>query len=91
MHPERALQAAIGIVLAFSLLWTIAILIPDDDHNKTAKSNRAFAAPKQFGLVVNGTHYVLDANIGLYQAQADENVHIIHSASPTIIQRVSTI
>ena len=30
MQTDRGLQACIGVVLAFSLLWTIAIMIPDD-------------------------------------------------------------
>lgn len=29
MQTDRGLQAAVGIVLAFSMLWTVAILIPD--------------------------------------------------------------
>ena len=53
MHPERGLGAAIGLVLAFTIVWTIAILVPDND-GATATQNQPF------GLVVNGTHYVLD-------------------------------
>mmetsp|Transcript_21857 Transcript_21857/g.45780 ORF Transcript_21857/g.45780 Transcript_21857/m.45780 type:complete len:205 (-) Transcript_21857:209-823(-) len=87
MHPEGRLHVAIGAVLAFLLIWTIAILIPDNEHGKAVNSDRAFVASKQFGLVVNGTHYVLDANVGRYQANADENVHIIHSATPVKTQR----
>ena len=30
MQTDRGLQACIGVVLAFSLLWTIAIMVPDD-------------------------------------------------------------
>ena len=29
MQTDRGLQAAVGIVLAFSVLWTVAILIPE--------------------------------------------------------------
>jgi hypothetical protein len=29
MHQERGLQTAVAIVLSFSLLWTLAILVPD--------------------------------------------------------------
>jgi hypothetical protein len=34
MHSDRGLQAAAGIVLAFSMLWTIAILIPDKSASR---------------------------------------------------------
>lgn len=73
---------AIGLVLAFSLVWTLALLVPDDGY-------RASAAP--LTLVVNGTHYVLDPKVSRDQTQAGENVHIIHAASPSIVQRVSTM
>mmetsp|Transcript_41891 Transcript_41891/g.87941 ORF Transcript_41891/g.87941 Transcript_41891/m.87941 type:complete len:207 (+) Transcript_41891:276-896(+) len=83
MYPERGLQAAIGIVMMFSLLWTIAILIPDDNHSgKNSNSKRHLSNPLQFGLVVNGTRYILEADVGTYQPQANKNVHLIHSVSP---------
>lgn len=34
MHSDRGLQAAAGVVLAFSMLWTIAILIPDKSASR---------------------------------------------------------
>lgn len=84
MHPERGLGAAVGLVLAFTIVWTIAILVPDNGATATQS--------QPFGLVVNGTHYVLDKNVGRYPAQDDENVQIIHSASPpTITKRVRAI
>jgi len=87
MQPERGTQTVIGIVLAVTLLWTIAILIPGGGR-VTVDPNRAFATP-QLGLVINGTHYVLDANVRRYQAGDDENFHIIHAQSPEKAQRVS--
>ena len=82
MRSERGLQAAVGVVLAFTLLWTIAILIPDPGASRDA-------APQ--GLVVNGTRYVLDSN-NVGQAATGSNVHIIHSyASSATAQKVSGI
>lgn len=80
MNSERGLLAGFGIVLAFSLLWTVAILIPDD--SRAVNSKRTFAVPQRLGLKVNGTQYVLDKNVGQYQAGGNnENVHIIRLAS----------
>eukprot|EP00956_Cyclotella_meneghiniana_P018085 scaffold29912_cov67-Cyclotella_meneghiniana.AAC.12 len=41
MNLDRGLQAAISIVVAFSMLWTIAILIPDksSSHNPLSLTN----------------------------------------------------
>ena len=86
VHPERALQTAIAVVLAFSLLWTIAILIPDDVPSQMA--NRV-QSPK-FGLVVNGTRYILDTDVG-DDAQLVEDIRIIHPLSADTISRVRNV
>ena len=81
MRSERGLQAAIGVVVAFSLLWTIAILVPDPGGSRNAAAQ---------GLVVNGTRYVLDSNVD--QSATGSSVHIIHSyASAANSQKVSGI
>ncbi len=91
MNTERGLHAVTGITLAFSLIWTIAILIPYNGHHTAAKHSTHVVDPSQFGLVVNGTHFVLGSTVGQYQAQSDEKVRIIHAASPIAIQRVSSL
>lgn len=73
-----------GVTMAFALLWIIAILVPDESR---ASSNRHAYSTTGFGLVINGTHYILDSNVGRYSVQSNENVRVIHSASPT--KRVS--
>ena len=89
MNPDRGMQAIIGVFLVFSLLWTIAILVPDDIRSEAANFERAYSAtPKQFVLMVNGTHYVLDAHIR-YQVQAGQGGHVIYPTTPGSTQRVS--
>jgi len=41
MQTDRGLQACIGVVLAFSLLWTIAIMIPDDRGRSIVRVRRS--------------------------------------------------
>ena len=41
MQTDRGLQACIGVVLAFSLLWTIAIMIPDDRGRSVVRVRRS--------------------------------------------------
>lgn len=82
MNPERALQAAIGVTFAFSLLWTVAVVIPDD-RGRTVRST----VHQPFALVINGTHYVLEgSNVG---GGESENIRIIHPATSKEIKRVS--
>mmetsp|Transcript_234 Transcript_234/g.552 ORF Transcript_234/g.552 Transcript_234/m.552 type:complete len:207 (+) Transcript_234:59-679(+) len=71
MYQERGLQSVVGIVLAISLLWTIAIQFTDNDNESiSVRSNGAVASSMTLGLVVNGTHYViLDANEDLNNGQ----------------------
>ena len=86
MHSERGLQRVVGsivLVLAFSLLGTIAILVLGNDHERTG------VASNQFGLVVNGTYYILDTNAELIGDQTDGRIHIFHSATPNV-PRVSS-
>jgi len=71
MNQERGLQAAIGIVMAFSILWTLATLVPDDS------SSSAVSMQRLDGLVVNGYHYVLDTNVD--QISSGEGYKIIHA------------
>ncbi|KAL7551726.1 hypothetical protein ACHAWF_014925 [Thalassiosira exigua] len=82
MHPDRCLQAAIGVAFAFALLWTVGVLVGDDGFGRSYTPNRSFTAPQQFGLVINGSHYVLDTNLDQEQTR-EEDVHVIHLASPT--------
>eukprot|EP00985_Skeletonema_marinoi_P019824 scaffold11499_cov141-Skeletonema_marinoi.AAC.4 len=79
MNQERGLQAAIGIVMAFSILWTLAILVPDDS------SSSAVSMQRFDGLVVNGNHYVLDTNVD--QTSSGEGYKVIHAVkTPTNVQ-----
>ena len=79
MNQERGLQAAIGIVMAFSILWTLAILVPDDS------SSSAVSMQRFDGLVVNGNHYVLDTNVD--QTSSVEGYKVIHAVkTPTKVQ-----
>ncbi len=85
------MQAAVGIVMAFSILWTLAILVPDD-----SSSSASFASVQKLdGLVVDGNHYVLDTNVD--QTNSNEVYKVIHAVktptkvkkSPSNIKRVS--
>ena len=88
MSGERGLQAAVGIVMAFSILWTLATLVPDDSSSSVASMQRFD------GLIVDGQHYVLDTNAE--QTSSGEDYKVIHAVkSPTEkksprIKRVST-
>lgn len=91
MNGERGLQAAVGVVMAFSILWTMAILVPDD-----SSSSASVASTQKFGgLVVDGKHYVLDTNVD--QTNSDGVYKVIHAVktptntkkSPKNIKRVS--
>lgn len=84
MHQDRGLTAIIGLVFAFSLLWTIAILVPDSN-------DRAAQSQNQFQLVVNGTHFVLDTNVDQTDRPDGEEVQVIHYQTPRIQTRVSSI
>lgn len=75
------MQAAMGAVLAFALLWTIiVILYPDGDVRKTS-DERSYAGQTSIGQYA-------DTSIGQYEYQAQAT---IHATSPVKIQRVSTI
>ena len=50
MHLDRGLQAAVGIVVAFSMLWTIAILIPDKN---TSTRSYGLATDERSGYVIH--------------------------------------
>ncbi len=91
MNGERGLQAAVGVVMAFSILWTMAILVPDD-----SSSSASVTSTQKFGgLVVDGKHYVLDTNVD--QTNSDGVYKVIHAVktptnakkSPKNIKRVS--
>lgn len=87
MNPERGLQAAFGTVLAFSLLWMFATLLPDDGRgageSSTVESNRP-------GRVANGSQYMLDRDFVNFKADNGNAMKIIHASSPHIIQRVGS-
>eukprot|EP01082_Thalassiosira_pseudonana_P002169 g1997.t1 g1997 contig11:498712-499380(-) len=87
MNPERGLQAAFGTVLAFSLLWMFATLLPDDGRgageSTTVESNR-------LGRVANGSQYMLDRDFVNFKADNGNAMKIIHASSPQIIQRVGS-
>lgn len=87
MNPERELQAAFGTVLAFSLLWMFATLLPDDGRgageSSTVESNRP-------GRVANGSQYMLDRDFVNFKADNGNAMKIIHASSPQIIQRVGS-
>lgn len=92
MNAERGLQAAVGIVMAFSILWTLAIMVPEDSY-----SSSSVASMQRFdGLVVDGKHYVLDTNAD--QTSSGEGFQVIHAVktqttvkkSPRNMKRVST-
>lgn len=65
VHADRGIQAVIGVVLCFSLLWTVAILVPDDRgrgvvrvRSNGIKRNRSqviIADSNQFGLANEGS------------------------------------
>ena len=75
----------IGIVLSLSLLWTIAISVPD-----SGVTSNGGADSTSMGLVINGTHYIIfDANIGLYEDPNGGQVHNVAYATP-IDSRVSS-
>lgn len=90
MNGERGLQAAVGIVMAFSILWTMAALVPDDSSSASVASIQKFD-----GLVVDGKHYVFDTNVD--QTNGDKVYKVIHAVktptnvkkSPKNIKRVS--
>ena len=48
MPSERGIQAAVGVVLAFSLLWVVAVSFPDGSQ-------------QNLRLNVNGRQYTFDA------------------------------
>jgi hypothetical protein len=81
MTGERGLHAAIGIVLAFSILWTFAILLPDGDSS--AASTKPFD-----GLIVNGNHYVLDTNVD--QTSSGQVYKVIHAVTVKTPAKVTT-
>ena len=78
VNKDRVAQASIGVVLAFSLLWTVAIFCG-------GSSGQNLASPQQFGRVVDD-----ERNAKAAQCEDDENVHVIHSSSPTVVKRVSS-
>lgn len=91
MHTDRGLQAAVGVVVAFSILWTFAILLLDDSSSSSTASVRQY---KRDGLVVDGNHYVLDSNFLIDQVSSDQDYKVIHAVKvkpPKNIMRVSTI
>lgn len=66
MHLDRGLTAAVGVVLAFSMLWTIAILIPDNKAStqpmgSTANANKAggIVIHSQYPRIVKNTSRVV--------------------------------
>ena len=83
MYSERSLQRVVGTVLAFFLLWMIAMLVPDNGHERTV------VASNQLGFVMNGTQYIVDTNAKLNGDQADGRIHVIYYATP-IAPRVSS-
>ena len=93
MNAERGMQAAVGIVMAFSILWTMAIMVPEDSY-----SSSSVASMQRFdGLVVDGKHYVLDTIAD--QTSSGEGFKVIHAVktqttvkkSPRNIKRVSLL
>ena len=62
VHADRGMHAIIGVVLCFSLLWTMAILVPDDrgrgvvrvrSNGRRNGSQAVVADSNQFGSVAN--------------------------------------
>ena len=63
VHADRGMQAIIGVVLCFSLLWTMAILVPDDrgrgvvrvrsNGRRNGSQAVVVADSNQFGSVAN--------------------------------------
>ena len=90
MHAETSIQKVVWIVLVFSLLWTIGILVPDQDYESIGVASNEGARSTKLGLAVNGTHYIIvDANIGLYEDPNDGRVHNVAYASQ-VDSRVSS-
>mmetsp|Transcript_31619 Transcript_31619/g.65150 ORF Transcript_31619/g.65150 Transcript_31619/m.65150 type:complete len:134 (+) Transcript_31619:154-555(+) len=84
MNQDRGLNAIIGVVFAFSLLWTLAVLLTDSNEVVQLRENR-------FQLIVNGTHYVLDTDALPDDTVVGEHVKVVHYISPSIQQRVSCL
>ncbi len=84
MNQDRGLNAIIGVVFAFSLVWTLAVLVPDSNEVVQLRENR-------FQLIVNGTHYVFDTDALTDDAFKGEHVKVIHYISPSIQQHVSCL
>ena len=60
MHLDRGLQAAVGIVLAFSMLWTVAILIPDKivptrSYGLTNDKSSGYIVHEQYPRILKNT------------------------------------
>lgn len=81
-----------GIVFAFSILWTFAILFSDNSLSPAASAQRLD------GLVVDGNYYVLDTNVD--QTSSGKGYKVIHAVNvktpakvktPNNIERVSTM
>ncbi len=87
MNPERGLQAAFGTVLAFSLLWMFATLLPDDGRGAGESS---IVESNRLGRVANGSQYMLDRDFVIFKADNGNSMKIIHASSPHIIQRVGS-
>ena len=60
VHADRGMQAIIGVVFCFSLLWTMAILVPDDRgrgvvrvRSNGRRNGSQTTNSNQFGSVAN--------------------------------------
>jgi len=76
-----------AVFVSCSLLWTIAILLPDgSSSNDTANYARgSSAAPPKFSLAINGERYVFDTDI---RDRADAgDVRATYSAAPGGMRR----
>ena len=76
---------AVGLVLAFTILWTFAIIGLDS-------SSAVSVQQKMDGLVVDGNQYVLDTNVdqtrrgqGSYRV-----IHAVKVKNPRNVKRVSS-